>query len=94
MPFELLNCLSLSNFVLVFTSAVTNLTNKTSIFYDFPWPTIINFHDFQGQENEILKFQDSSSFFHDLYEPFCPGLQLEEMEHLIKLFIHSFLTFA
>ena len=55
-PFELLNYLSLYNFVLVFTSAVTNLTNTTSIFHDFPWPTIINFHDFQGLKNEILKY--------------------------------------
>ena len=102
-PFELLNCLSLSNFVLVFTSAVTNLTNTTSIFYDFPWPTIINFHDFQGQEMKSLNFK-TLQVFHDLYEPwgifvtclnsFCPGSQLEEMKHLIKLFIHSFLCFA
>ena len=61
-PFELFNYPSLSYFVLVLTSPVTNLTNTTSIFHDFPWPTIINFHDFQGQENEILKFHDSSSF--------------------------------
>ena len=60
--FELFNYLSLSYFGLVLTSPVTNLSNTTSIFHDFPWPTIINFHDFQGQENEILKFQDSSSF--------------------------------
>ena len=42
--------------------------------------------------------------FHDLYEPwdifvtclnsFCPGSQLEEMKHLMKLFFHSFLCFA
>ena len=38
-PFELFNYLSLSYFVIVLTSAVTNLTNTTSIFHDFPWPT-------------------------------------------------------
>ena len=102
-PFELLNYLSLSYFVLVLTSPVTNLTNTTLIFHDFLWPTIINFHDFQDHENEILKFQDSSSFpwpvrtlryFCACLDSFCPGLQLEEMKHLIKLFIHSFLCFA
>ena len=35
--------------------AVTNLSNKTLIFHDFPWSTI-EFHYFPGLENEILKF--------------------------------------
>ena len=54
-PILLFNYLSLSYFVLVLMSAVTNLTNTTSIFHDVSWRTT-KFHDFQGLENEIVKF--------------------------------------
>ena len=55
--------------VLALSSAVTNLPHKTLIFHDFQGPTV-EFHDFPGLENEILKiyfvsFQD----FHDWYKP-------------------------
>ena len=52
MPF---NYSSLSYIVLTFTSAVSNLSNITLIFRDFPGPTI-EFRDFPGLENEILQF--------------------------------------
>ena len=41
--------------------AVANLSNKTLIFNDFPWPTI-EFHYFPGLENEILKLHDFPGF--------------------------------
>ena len=59
---KLFNYVFLSLFF-VLECAGTNLTNITSIFLDFPWPTI-KFHGFQGLENEIiiLKFHDFSGF--------------------------------
>ena len=67
MPFTLLNYSSLSYTVLAFSSAVNNLSNRTSIFHVFQGPTI-KFHDFPGLE---MKFLNSMTFqvFHDLYEP-------------------------
>ena len=47
--------------VLAFSSAETNLSNKTLIFHDFQGPTI-KFHDFPGLENEIPKFHDFPGF--------------------------------
>ena len=40
---------------------VTNLPDRTLIFHDFQGPKI-NFHDFPGLENEILKFHDLPGF--------------------------------
>ena len=60
-PFALFNFSSLSYLTLALSSAVTNLPNKTIIFYDFQRPTI-KFHDFPGLENEILQFHDFPSF--------------------------------
>ena len=61
MSFTLFNNSSSSCVILVLSSAVTNLPNKTLIFYDFQGPTI-KFHDFPGLENEILKFHDFPGF--------------------------------
>ena len=61
------NYASLSHIVLVLSSAVTDLPNKSLIFHDFQGPKV-EFHDFPGYENEILKFQDFPGF-HELYEP-------------------------
>ena len=47
------NYSSLSYIVLAFSPAVSNLSNKTLIFYDFHGSTI-KFHDFPGLENDIL----------------------------------------
>ena len=47
--------------ILVLSSAVTHLPNKTLIFHDFQGLTI-KFHDFPGLENEILKFHDFPGF--------------------------------
>ena len=47
--------------ILVLSSAVTDLPNKTLIFHDFQGPTI-KFHDFPGLENEILKFHGFPGF--------------------------------
>ena len=52
--FALFNYCSLSHVILASSSAVTNLPNKTFIFHDFQGPTI-EFHDFLGLENEILR---------------------------------------
>ena len=60
MPFALFNN-SPSCVILVLSSAVTDLPNKTLIFHDFQGPTI-KFHDFPGLENEILKFHDFPGF--------------------------------
>ena len=57
MSFTLFNYSSLSYIILALSSVVTNLPNKTFIFYDFQAPKI-KFHDFPGLENEILKFHD------------------------------------
>ena len=54
------NYSSLSYIVLALSSA-TYLSNTTSIFHDFPGPTI-EFHDFPGLENEMLKFHDFPGF--------------------------------
>ena len=53
--------------VFALSTAVNNLSNKTSIFHDFQGPTI-KFHDFPGLE---IKFLNSMTLqvFHDLYEP-------------------------
>ena len=53
--------------VFALSTAVNNLSNKTSIFHDFQGPTI-KFHDFPGLE---IKFLNSMALqgFHDLYEP-------------------------
>ena len=59
--FRAVNYFSLSYIVLALSSAVTNLSNKTLIFHDLPWPAI-EFHDFPGLENEILKFHDFPGF--------------------------------
>ena len=48
-------------FILASSSAVTNLPNKTLIFHDFQGPKI-EFHDFPGLENEILKSHDFPGF--------------------------------
>ena len=66
-PFTLFNYSSLSYIVLAWSSAVTNLSNKTLIFHDFQGPTIKS-HDFPSLE---MKFINSMTFqvFHDLYEP-------------------------
>ena len=55
--------LSYNYMVLAFSSAVSNLSNKTLIiiFYDFQGSTI-KFHDFPGLENEIFKFHDFPGF--------------------------------
>ena len=52
--FALFNYSSISYNVLALSSAVTNLPNKTFFFHDFQGPTI-EFHDFLGLENEILR---------------------------------------
>ena len=54
MPFALFNYSSLSYVIPALSSAVTNLPNKTLIFYDFQGPTI-KLHDFRGLKNEILR---------------------------------------
>ena len=61
MPFALFNYSSLSYIALAFSSAVSNLSNNTLIFYDFQGSTI-KFQDFPGLENEILKFHDFPGF--------------------------------
>ena len=48
-------------FILALSTAVTNLPNKTLIFHDFQGPKI-EFHDFPGLENEILKSHDFPGF--------------------------------
>ena len=53
--------LSISYIVLALPSTLTKLSNKTLIFHDFQGPTI-NFYDFPGLENEMLKFQDFPGF--------------------------------
>ena len=53
--------LSISYIVFALSSAVTNLSNKTLICYDFQGQTI-KFHDIPGLENEMLKFHDFFSF--------------------------------
>ena len=53
--------LSISYIVLALPSTLTKLSNKTLIFHDFQGPTI-NFYDFPGLENELLKFQDFPGF--------------------------------
>ena len=60
-PLALFYHFAITYFVLAMSSAVTNLPNKTSIFYDFQGPTI-KFHDFPGLENAILKFHDFPVF--------------------------------
>ena len=62
--FRAVSYFSLSYIVLALSSAVTNLSNKTLIFHDFPWPTI-EFHDFPGLEMKFL----NSMTFHDLTNP-------------------------
>ena len=63
MPFAPFNNNSPSCVILILSSAVTDLPNKTLIFHDFQGPTIIiKFHDFPGLENEILKFHDFPGF--------------------------------
>ena len=61
LPFGQFNYSSLSYIVLALSSAVTKLPNKTLIFHDFHGPTI-QFHDFRGLENEILKFHNFPGF--------------------------------
>ena len=61
MPFAPFNNNSPSCVILILSSAVTDLPNKTLIFHDFQGP-IIKFHDFPGLENEILKFHDFPGF--------------------------------
>ena len=69
MTFILFNHSSLSYNVLALSSAVTNLPHKTLIFRDFQGPTV-EFHDFPGLENEILKiYSVSFQDFHDRYKP-------------------------
>ena len=53
--------LSLSYIVLALLSTLTKLSNKTLIFHDFQGLTI-NFYDFPGLENEMLKFHDFPGF--------------------------------
>ena len=53
--------LSISYIVLALPSTLTKLSNKTLIFHDFQGPTI-NFYDFPGLENEMLKFHDFPGF--------------------------------
>ena len=65
----LLNYSSLSYIVFALSTAVNNLSNKTSIFHDFQGPTITcKFNDFPGLE---IQFINSMTFqvLHDLYEP-------------------------
>ena len=57
----MVNYSSLSYIVLALSSAVTYLSNTTSIFHDFPGPTV-KFHDFLGLENEMLKVTRPSFF--------------------------------
>ena len=59
--FRVVNYFSLSYTFLALSSAVTNLSNKTFIFHDFPWPTI-EFREFPGLENEVLNFHDFPRF--------------------------------
>ena len=61
MPFAPFNNNSPSCVILILSSAVTDLPNKTLIFHDIQGP-IIKFHDFPGLENEILKFHDFPGF--------------------------------
>ena len=61
MPFALFNCSHLSYIVVALSSSVTDLSNKALILYDFQEPTI-QFHDFPGLENEMLKFHDFPFF--------------------------------
>ena len=61
MPFALFLNNSPSCVILVLSSAVTHLPNKTLIFHDFQGLTI-KFHDFPGLENEILKFHNFPGF--------------------------------
>ena len=65
MPFAMYNFwppyIIVSYIVLVLSSAVTDLSNKTLILHDFQG-VIIKFHDIPGLENEILKFHDSPGF--------------------------------
>ena len=60
--FVLADYSSLSYNVLALSSiCLTYLSNKTSIFHDFPGPTwnlILKFHDFLDLENTMLKFYD------------------------------------
>ena len=53
--------LSMSYIVLALPSTLTKLSKKTLIFHDFQGPTI-NFYDFPGLENEMLKFHDFPGF--------------------------------
>ena len=57
----LFNYSSLSYIILALSSAATNVPNKTLIFHDFQGPKI-EFHDYPGLENEILKFNDFPGF--------------------------------
>ena len=57
----LFNYSSLSYIILALSSAATNVPNKTLIFHDFQGPKI-EFHDYPGLENEILKFNDFPDF--------------------------------
>ena len=59
--------LSISYIVLALPLTVTKLSNKTLIFHYFQGPTI-NFYDFPGLENEMLKVHDFQ-VFHDMYKP-------------------------
>ena len=65
MPFAMYNFwppyIIVSYIVLVLSSAVTDLSNKTLILHDFQG-AIIKFHDIPGLENEILKFHDFPGF--------------------------------
>ena len=73
--------------VLAFSSAVSNLSNKTLIiiFYDFQGSTI-KFHDFPGLENEIFKFHDFPGFPWPLYiNPVFGLLVCEHCNHMEKI---------
>ena len=66
-----LNYSSLSYIVLVFSSAVNILSNRTLIFHDFQGPTI-KFHDFPGLEMKFLNsmtFQDFMTYTNPVSEP-------------------------
>ena len=76
LAFRAVNYFSLSYIVLALSSAVTNLSNKTFIFHDFPWPTI-EFREFPGLENETLKFHDFPRFpwpVRNLYNVLWPDM--------------------
>ena len=64
LPFELSYHLYLSYFVLVLTSAVTNLPNITSTFHDRQ----LNSMTFKAYKMKFLNFM-TFQVFHDLYEP-------------------------